>query len=135
VLRQDDLLKGQLVMYGWLHGKEHGGHLAAEAIMSVIANRVRAGWGTWLDVLAQAPSRSATLEQPTGIPDIWSPGMVRLLHAVEGIYEGSAKDLSHGAMYFADSTKIDNPWFKDKILGDLSTHRKVADMNALMFFL
>lgn len=124
-----------MVLYAWRQGKDHGGILAAEMIMHVMSNRVKAGWGNWMDVLSSAPSRSATMEQPTDIPHIWSPEFTRLLHSVEGAFDGSSKDLSNGAMYFCDSNKVDNPWFKEKILGNLSVHRKVADMNSLMFFI
>ena len=102
--------------------------------MHVIANRQRLGWGSWLDVLADAPNKSAILEQPTDIPHVWSPEFIRLLHEVPAVFDGSAKDLSGGALYWFDSAKpVDNPWFKEKILGDLTTHAKCADMNSLMF--
>jgi hypothetical protein len=136
MLRPDDFIKGQLVLYGWRAGKEYGGHLASEAIMHVIANRVRVGWGGWLDVLADVPNKSATIEQPEGTPQVWGQEFSRLLHSVESIFDGSAKDLSNGAVYFADLAKpVTNPWFSERILGDLTTHRKVADMNSLTFFI
>ena len=134
MLRPDDFLKGQLVLYGWRNGKYFGGHLASEAIMHVLGNRQRLGWGSWMDVIATAPSRQATLELIEDVPQVWEPAFSRLLHSVESIFDGSAKDLSGGALYWFDSSKeVTNPWFKEKILGDLTTHAKCADMNSLMF--
>jgi hypothetical protein len=134
VLRPDDFLKGQLVLFGWRAGKEFGGHLASVAIMGVIANRVKLGWGNWMEVIADIPAKSATIEQPEGTPQIWSAEFNRLLHEVESVYDSSGKDLSCGALYWFDSSKpVTNEWFKLKVLGDLDTHKRIAEMNSLVF--
>lgn len=134
MLRQDDAQKAKLVEVGWLYGREFGGHLASCVIMSCIANRQRLGWGSWLDIIAGIPSKAATIEQPVGVPSVWEPNYVRLLHEVESIFDGS-KDYANGAVYWADTAKpIDNPWFAEKILGNLENHPKVGDMNSLMWF-
>ena len=136
MLRQDDMIKSQLVLYGWRAGHAYGGHLASTAIMGVIANRVKLGWGSWLDVIADIPSKSAVTEQSLEMPQIWSPEFVRLLHTVEGVFDSSSPDLSCGAVYFADLARpITNPWFQEKILSDLQMHRRVADMSSLTFFI
>ena len=133
-MRQDDVQKTQLVMTGWRHGKDYGGHLASCIVMCCLANRQRLGWGTWLDVIEDVPNKCATIVQPIGVPQIWEPNFVRLLHEVESIFD-SSKDYSNGALYWFDSAKeVTNPWFKEKILGDLETHKKVGDMNSMMFF-
>ena len=134
MLRQDDFLKSQLVLFAWRHGKPFGGHLASSAIMGVLANRQRLGWGSWMDIIADAPAKSAVLEQPSDVPHVWDPEFTRLLHVVEGVFDSSATDLSNGALYWLDSSKpVTNPWFKEKILGQLDIHKKCADMNSLMF--
>jgi hypothetical protein len=102
--------------------------------MSCLANRQRLGWGSWLDIINSIPKYSATLEQPTGVPSIWEPGFVRLLHEVEAIFDGS-QDYAKGALYWADTAKgITNPWFKEKIIDEPTAHPRVGDMNSLMFF-
>ena len=132
MLRQDDLQKAQLVLAGWRHGKEYGGYLGSSMIMSCIANRVKVGWGNWLDVIDAIPSRSATIEQPTGTPSMWEPMFVRLLHEVEAVFDGS-KDYSKSGLYWFDSAKeVSNPWFKEKILGDPQAHPVIGNMNSLM---
>lgn len=132
MLRQDDFLKSQLVLTAWRHGQKYGGHLASCLIMSCLATRQKLGWGNWLDIINTIPNYSATIEQPTGMPSIWEPNFVRLLHEVESIYDGS-KDFSNGAVYWFDSADpVTNPWFKEKILDEKRI--KVADMNSLMFF-
>jgi hypothetical protein len=134
MLRQDDFLKSQLVTMGWLYGKEYGGHLASCMIMNTIANRVRCGWGSWLEIIERIPLFAAENEQPKGLPPIWDTQFVRLLHEVEPIYDGSAVDISKGALYWCDLRRIERDWFREKILEQSEIHNKVADMNSLCFF-
>ena len=134
MLRQDDFLKSQLVLTGWLYGQQYGGWRAAAMVMSVLMNRVRLGWGTLLDVLEKMPKYAATEEVPTGRPNIWEPEFVKLLHEVEGIYDGT-KDHSSGALYWCDTRSVTTPFFNEKILGDHDAHPMVANMNSLSFFL
>ena len=132
MLRQDDFCKAQLVLKGWQHGNQFGGHLSSCMVMSCLANRQKLGWGSWLEILDNIPKYSATIEQPTGTPSIWEPSFVRLLHEVEIIYDGS-KDYANGGVYWFDSSQpVTNPWFQEKLLNNLDTHPKVGDMNSLM---
>lgn len=135
MLRQDDFIKGQLVLFGWKAGKEYGGHLASCMIMSCLANRQRLGWSgnNWMGVLESIPQFSASIEQPTGTPSVWSPEFVRLLHEVDAIFDGT-QDYSKGALYWADTRKIDNPWFQEKILGNRENHPIIGNMNTLTLF-
>lgn len=133
MLRPDDFLKSHLVTVGYQHGLPYGGHLAAVMVMSCLSNRVKAGWGTWQEVLASIPKFSATLIQPQGnLPSVWEPGFTKLLHEVDSIFDGS-QDLSKGAKYWCDTRYIETPFFKDKILGN-PDHPRVVEMNSLVFF-
>ena len=134
MLRQDDWLKSQLVLTGWRYGQAYGGWRAAAMIMSVLMNRVRLGWGTLTDVLDKIPKYAATTEIPTGWPPIWEPEFVKLLHEVEGCYDGT-RDHSSGALYWCDTRNVTTPFFNEKILGDHDAHPMVASMNSLSFFL
>lgn len=133
MLRQDDYIKSHLVLTGWRWGKEYGGHLASCMIMSCLANRVRLGWGTWLEVLDRIPVFAAQTEMPTGTPSIWEPNFVRLLHEVEAIYDGSA-EYSKGGIYWADLRRVETDFFKQKILANPEQHPRIADMNSLAIF-
>lgn len=98
-------------------------------------NRVRLGWGSLLEVLDKIPNFAATAEMPTGTPAIWEPQFVRLLHEVEGIYDGT-QDLSQGALYWADMRTITTPFFKEKIMKEYvaGNVKKLVEMNTLAFF-
>lgn len=134
MLRQTDFEKAQLVLTGWRYGKEYGGHLPAMMIMGCLANRVRCGWGSWLEVIERIPNFAADNIIPTGFPSIWDNNFVKLLHEVESIHEGSGIDVSKGALYWADLRKIERDWFKDKILKDPTAHPRIADCNSLTLF-
>lgn len=148
-MRQDDLIKGQLVAMGWRFGQSYaGGHIASEMVMNAIANRVRCGWGAWLPVLEGIPQFMAEKEMPPlKFPSIWEPAFVKLLHAVDGIFDGSVPDRAKGGLYWGDLSKIERPWFRTNIImavnptivadGSgvcLPQHRRVADMNSLVFW-
>ena len=134
MLRQDDYQKAYLVTVGWLHGKEYGGHLASCMVMNCIANRVRCGWGSWLEVIERIPLFAAEEKQPIGFPQIWEPQFVRLLHEVDLIFDNSGVDYSKGALYWCDLRRVERQWFKDKILANPGTHPRIADFNSLVFF-
>lgn len=107
--------------------------MASCMVMSCISNRVRLGWGSWLDVLDRVPTVAAENTAPTGTPDVWEPVFHRLLQEVEGIFDGS-KDYTQGALYWADLRCIETEFFKTKILGQPDQHPRIADMNSLVFF-
>jgi hypothetical protein len=134
LLRQDDYLKSHLVLQGWRWGKEYGGHLAACMVMSCVANRVRLGWGNWLEMIDRIPQYAAQQDIPTGTPSIWEPNFVRLLHEVESIFDGSGTDYAKGGLYWADLRRVDTDFFRTKILGAPEQHPRVADMNSLVIF-
>lgn len=133
MLRQDDFQKAKLVETGWRWGKQYGGHLGACIVMSVLKNRVRAGWGTMMEVLDRIPNFCATENIPTGTPSIWEPGFVRLLHEVEAIWDDS-QDYAKGALYWCDTRDVTTEFFLNRILSDSETHPRVLEMNTLACF-
>ncbi len=136
MLRTDDFIKGQLVLIAWRYANLYGagGPKPAQMIMSCIGNRVRCGQGAWLEVIERIPKYAAELVQPEGFPTIWDQTLTRLLHECETIFDGSAKDLTGGALYWADLRKIETDWFREKILKNPKDHPRVADFNSLTFF-
>lgn len=84
-------------------------------------------------MLDNIPLYSAQTEMPTGTPPIWEPGFVRLLHEVEGIYDGS-NDYAKGALYWCDTRRVETQFFKEKIFGRPDEHPSIGSMNTLMLF-
>lgn len=143
MLRQDDYIKGKLVEIGWRFCKSYigAGHIAGQMIMHTVANRVRCGWGSWLQVLDGIPKYMAENElPPLEHPAVWDATFVKLLQTVDGIYDGSTPDLSKGALFWCDLAKIERDWFREKIVtaqkpdGTLQ-HMRVANTNGLNFWL
>ena len=142
MLKIEDLQKSKLVELGWRFGQSYsGGYIAGQMVMSTIANRVRAGWGNWLEVIERVPNFMAENElPPLSFPNVWDGNFMKLLHVVDGVFDGSAIDMSKGALYFADLARVERAWFKDRILDAVSEetglkqHPVVASMNSLTFF-
>jgi hypothetical protein len=138
MLKQDDYIKAKLVETGWRFAVSYGGgHMAGQLVMWCIANRVRAGWGSWLQMLDAVENFMAENAIPAlKHPSVWDAAFIKLLHVVDGIYDGSIPDLSKGGLYWADLGKIERTWFLDKIVqakdaDGLPAHRRVVDMNTL----
>ena len=137
MLRQDDFVRAQIVLECWRQGCGFGNHQVPLMIAGCLSNRVRLGWGQWLDVLKGRPKFSAVLEQPNRDkwPEIWSPDFVKLLHSIDGIYDGSIADPAMGGLYWCDLragiSGITNPWFRDKIL---NSHKVCANQNSFTVF-
>jgi len=145
ILRQDDYIKGRLVEMGWRFGQSYaGGHVAGEMVMQTLANRVRVGWGNWLQIIDRIPLFMAEKEMPKlEHPPNWEPNFVKLLHVVDGVFDNSIPDKSKGALYWGDLARIENPWFLEKIVQakkdnfegvPVPAHQPVATMNNLYFW-
>ena len=127
---------------GWRFGQSYGGGpIAGQMVMQAIANRVRAGWGSWLDVIERVPLYMAEAElPPLKFPSVWEPAFVKLLHSVDAAYEYSMTDMVKGALDWGDLARLERSWFKTKIVDamqestGLRQHPLVANMNGLSFW-
>jgi hypothetical protein len=142
LLRQDDYLKALLVQFCWRQGKEYGtSSTPATMIMSVLANRVRAGWGTWQEVLDNVDRYAAAPLVYEGTPEMWKPDFTDLLHKVDLIHAGSLntamafvnRTQQEPCMYWADTRRIETEFFKKKIQGN-PEHRLMMNQNTLVFY-
>lgn len=144
MLKIEDVQRVKLLEVGWSFGQPYGGHVAGQMIMHVIANRVRCGWGSWLEVIDRIPQfmAEATLP-PVAWPSLWNGSFTKLCHLVDGVFDGSVSDVSKGSLYWGDLTRIERPWFQQKIIDPIKEdgpqagqrqHPIVANMNSLSFF-
>jgi hypothetical protein len=138
MLKQDDYIKAKLVETAWKYTQFYGGggHLMGQIIMWCIANRVRAGWGSWLQMLDGIEQFAAeNAVPPLKHPSVWDASFVKMLHVVDGIYDGSMPDAAKGGLYWADLSKIERSWFLEKIVqakddDGIPRHHRVVDMNS-----
>jgi len=131
--RFESLIKSLLCLTAWRFGKEYGGHLPTLMIMHCLRNRHTAGWSPWLQIIENVPKFSATLEQPTGMPETWDRNFVKILSEVDSVMDSTSKDLVNKAKYFGDLNNVTNPWFLENIARN-PEHTRVADMGTLVFW-
>jgi hypothetical protein len=146
VLKQDDFIKSRIVEVGWRFCQSYtgAGHIAGQMIMHAFANRVRLGWGSWLQCYDRIPLYMAENEMPALVhPPIFDPTFIKLLQTVDGVFDGSVPDLSKGALYWGDLSKIERPWFRERIVQSMKLdpngspmpqHMRVANTNGLNFW-
>jgi hypothetical protein len=141
-LKPEDYLKSQVVEVAWKFGQSYNsGHLAGLMVMNVLSNRFKAGFGSYLSILETIPNFMAENEiPPMKLDSVWNPLFTKLLHGIEGAFDGSAQDLTKGALYWGDLNRIQNPWFQTKIIDavdvvtGLRRHPIVMNSNSLSFF-
>src|ERR1700679_740104 len=95
-MTQKDVDRVMLVRYAVQEAGPRGSLEQMKAICYCLRNRVRAGWGEWLEVIESADeTRANELGEPMRI-DISSRAYQRLLHEVDDIYFGHRSDFSEG---------------------------------------
>lgn len=137
MLRQEQFIKSQLALAAWREGNKYGGHRCMLAVAHVLANRAKGGWGSWLNVIERIPAFSANNEDeqpPAAFPDLFDPNVVNLLRDIDGIYDGTAQDLSGGGYYWADLSNVTRDWFKVNIVGSPAEHPRVGSCFPLTFW-
>ena len=141
MLTQDQYCKARIVELSWRWARQsNGGHVAGQLVMHALMNRVRCGWGSTLQIIDRVPNFMAEYEMPPlEHPSMWDAAFVKMLHAVDGIFDGSAPDLSKGALYWGNLADIQRQWFKDLISAEnpdtgLRQHPLVTSFGSLSFF-
>lgn len=147
-----EFLSAELARLSFLDGYEAGIE-GMRACAFIIRNRVRAGWGSWNDVLTQHQKWSWRSVVPNyyQIPDPRVYSFQTLLRDIDRIFSGEQEDtvtiaadpiknyVSVGpspapALYYARLNDISNPWFEQNICGHADTHKLIANVQPLSFF-
>ena len=109
--RYESVIKSVLALTAWRYGKDYSTP-GMVMIAQTIANRHRAGQGTFFQVIERIPKYAATITQPPmEYPAAWDREFLRLLPEIDGIVDGTAKDTTNGALYWGELNKVDNDWF------------------------
>ena len=137
----ENYIKGCIVRFVVEEAWSYGGIDCMCAVAQVLANRVKAGWGDWKDVIANAHGYIGTV---VDVPDVeHRDAMFRqMLAAVDGIYHGTSEDLvsihdDRGftpALYYANLNQLDRKWFRESIAGKGEEHPRLAVVGQLTFF-
>lgn len=141
-------IRAQLAALAWREGHEQGGVNNSLAVAFIIKNRVRAGWGEWLDQIQRHAIWSARnqseLDQSSH-PDPREPDFQRLLQQIDGVVDGSLVDkltvapkLKTGegqpGLYYAQLNNITRPWFLENIVRKPELHPRTSQVGEVTFF-
>jgi hypothetical protein len=146
-MTQKDVDRVMLVRYAVQEAGPRGSLEQMKAICYCLRNRVRAGWGEWMDVIESADEHRANEPNELIRIDHNSRAYQRLLHEVDDIYFGHSASFGDGPtledalcakerpnFYWLFLDRPMRPWFKDNIAGDKENHPSNATMALMMFF-
>ena len=147
-MTQRDFDRAMLVRYAVQEVGPRGSLEQMKAVCYCLRNRVRSGWGDWIDVIESAGEHSGN-EPLDYVPiDTSKRAYQRLLHEVDDIYFGASTDFGAEGLDLAYSLCqqggealywmfLDRPirqWFQDTIASDLENHPSRVTMGLMMFF-
>lgn len=96
-----------------------------EAVLFVLRNRYRAGWGEWMELLKH---------DGTDFPSLRDYDFQQLLKRVDLIFDGIAPDkMTEGALYYANLSEA-SPEFVETIAQNHDEHPRVAVVGPVYFF-
>jgi hypothetical protein len=147
-MTQKDVDRVMLVRYAVQEAGPKGSLEQMKAICYCLRNRVRAGWGEWMDVIESADEHRANEPAEPMRIDHTSRAYQRLLHDVDDIYFGhSSTDFGEGTtledslcdkerpnFYWLFLNRPTRQWFTDNIAGDKENHPSRATMGLMLFF-
>ena len=156
-----DFVIGQLSLLAWREGKRlsPGCRPAYLGIAQIIRNRVESGWlnGDWLKIIEEVPLHSANDIADMdwrSLPDIYDKDFRWLHSQVSMVYDRTLPDAvtsSASTIWAAHQSNAPRPqprkglfyanlqipvreWFKDRILGNLADHPRLAEAGTITFF-
>lgn len=131
--RFQELEKNVLALTAWRYASHYGSHTPQLMVAQVIANRYRKGWGSLLAIIDRMPKYDAAPPTTKGFPEAWDKSFLRSLSEIDPIYEGTARDSVNGALYFGDTTNVQNEFFLNQIARN-PEHHMVCNLASLTFW-
>lgn len=147
-MTQKDVDRVMLVRYAAQEAGPRGSLEQMKAICYCLRNRVREGWGEWMDVIETADETRGNVPNEATRIDSNSRAYQRLLHEIDDIYFGH-RSVSEGegltledslcakerpCFYWLFLDRPMTPWFKANIASDKENHPSNATMGLMMFF-
>lgn len=146
-MTQKDVDRVILVRYAVQEVGPRGSLDQMKAICYCLRNRVRSGWGEWMEVLESAEEFRANEPNEPWKIDTGSRAYQRLLYDVDDIYfghrppsgdgptlEDTLCDTRRPLFYWLFLERPMRQWFKDHIIGDPKNHPNSASMGTILFF-
>jgi hypothetical protein len=109
-----------------------------------MANRVRAGWGDWSDVMEQAPEFAAHPDEHVFV-NLRSPALQGLLRDIDDIFYGMTEDETRKIvspagprkplLYWCNLlNKTVRPWFVETVIKNPTEHPMRAQVGMIMLY-
>jgi hypothetical protein len=147
-MNQKDVDRVLLVHYAVKEVSGRGSLEQLKAVCYCLRNRVRAGWGEWIDVIQSADEALCNKPAEHSPIDVSNRAYQRLLHEVDDIYFGKSQDHMTDGSTLEDSlcsrdlpafywVFLDRPlseWFKSNIAKDNENHPNISTMGMMLFF-
>jgi hypothetical protein len=153
-MTQRDVDRVMLVLYAVREAGARGSLEQMKAICYCLRNRVRAGWGEWVEVIETADEGNAHEPAEKIEIDVSSRAYQRLLRDVDDIYfgqsslngfgdeegseggtlESSLCEPEHAALYWCFVNRPIRPWFAQTIVQDPKNHANRATMTLMNFY-
>ena len=153
----NDINRAALALFAAREAGPEGSLEEMKAIALCIRNRVRAGWGDWIDVMEHAQEYAANPERERFALDMNRRAVQRMIADVDDLYYGaqanvtgqggkeptaqrfateatSTEEALEKCLYWADCKREFTAWFKENILRNQQEHRTAAQMGIMMFF-
>jgi len=119
-------------------GGRHGGVTNMLAIAMVLRNRVFAGWGDWVEVIARAPEKRGTVYkdgEQIATRMLRSTAARTLLNRIDEVYaRPDLEDLTGGALFYVHPGENVSDWFKREIIDRPDDHERTAHIGPVWFF-
>ena len=126
--------------FAYSEARETGSLDAMKAILYVLRNRVKAGWGdgTWLSVLRSPFEHAVSAIVLAGGFDTQDRLLQMLIRDVDDIYMGNTeepvKDLVDDALFWQFVNREVSPEFVEKIVRDEINHMRIGSLGFLVFY-
>lgn len=135
----ETFIRAQLAAFAYQQAGATGSIASMKAICYAMANRVKAGWGGWADVIEAAPESAAHDDGPPAPISLRNPALQGLLREIEEIYAGSAEDDTRQVvgecLFWQVLTRPDvRPWFRDNIVRDPENHPRRAHVGTIILY-
>lgn len=145
-MNQKDVDRVLLVRYAVQEVGARGSLEQLKAVCFCLRNRVRAGWGEWIDVIQDADGKRCNEPLEPTLIDLSNRAYQRLLHDVDDIYFGMGNpsdgytfedaicNTDQPAFYWLFLDRPMSDWFKVNISGHPENHPNTCTMGSMLFF-
>ena len=126
-----------LALVAWREARSEG-PIGMAAVMHVIANRVKQGWGGWIKVITAASQfASMTVKgdsQTVAWPQTGDKVFEVALAEASIVHSGEHADQTAGALYYANLKTATSGWFFTNIANNPEDHPQTAVIGKHTFF-